>query len=135
MDQFPSERHVSTWVGVAPGNNESGRKRLSGRTTACNAWVRQCLVQMTHAAAKAKNSYFQAMYRRLARRIGRKRAIVALAHALLVAMYHMLKNGVPSELGEGYQLNAQKTVKHLLDRLAKLVPRSRFRRRRCKQFS
>jgi hypothetical protein len=78
---------------------------------------------MAHAAAKAKNSYFQAMYRRLARRIGRKRAIVAVAHALLVAMYHMLKDGVPyEELGEGYfdQLNAQKTVKHLLDRLAKL---------------
>jgi transposase len=123
MDQFPSERHISSWVGVAPGNHESAGKRLSGRTTAGNAWVKRCLVQMAHAAAKAKNSYFQSMYRRLARRIGRKRAIVAVAHALLVAMYHMLKDGVPyEELGEGYfdQLNAQKTVKHLLDRLAKL---------------
>ena len=123
MDQFPSERHISSWVGVAPGTHESAGKRLSGRTTAGNAWGKRCLVQMAHAAAKAKNSYFQAMYRRLARRIGRKRAIVAVAHALLVAMYHMLKDGVPyEELGEGYfdQLNAQKTVKHLLDRLAKL---------------
>jgi len=123
MDQFPSDRHISSWAGISPGNNESGGKRLSGRTTQGNVWVKRCLVQMANAASRAKNSYFQAMYSRLARRIGRKRAIIAVAHAILVAMYHMLKNGVPYEdLGADYfdRVNSERTIKHLVQRLGKL---------------
>lgn len=123
MDQFPSDRHISSWAGISPGNNESGGKRLSGRTTSGNVWVKRCLVQMAHAAVRAKNSYFQAMYARLFRRIGKKRAIIAVAHALLVAMYHMLKNGVPYEdLGADYfdKVNSERTVKHLVQRLERL---------------
>jgi len=88
MDTFPSAQHLSSWAGVCPGNHESAGKRKSGKTTKGNRWLRSALSQSAWAASRKKNSYFQAQYRRLAGRRGKKRAIVAVAHSLLTIIYH-----------------------------------------------
>src|SRR5207249_6387016 len=91
MEQFPTDGHLSSWVGMSPGNNESAGKRKSGRTTKGNQWLRATLVQVAWAASHAKNSYLAAQYRRLASRRGKKRALVAVAHTILVIIYYLLK--------------------------------------------
>jgi transposase len=120
MHVFPSAQHLASWAGVCPGNNESAGKRKSGKTTKGNRWLRSALSQSAWAAARKKDSYFQAQYRRLAGRRGKKRAIVAVAHSLLTIIYHMLKNGSDyRELGGGYldKLNAHRLLPHLLKRI------------------
>ena len=120
MDIFPSAQHLASWAGVCPGNNESAGKRKSGKTTKGNRWLRSALSQSAWAAARKKDSYFQAQYRRLAGRRGKKRAIVAVAHSLLTIIYHMLKNASDyRELGCHYfdKLNAHRLLPHLLKRI------------------
>ena len=120
MNVFPSAQHLASWAGVCPGNNESAGKRKSGKTTKGNRWLRSALSQSAWSAARKKNSYFQAQYRRLAGRRGKKRAIVAVAHSLLTIIYHMLKNGSDyRELGCDYldKLNAHRLLPHLLKRI------------------
>jgi transposase len=103
MSRFPSHYHLASWAGLSPGNNESAGKRLSGRIKHGNPHIRTALVEAAHAAAHTKDTYYSAMYHRLAARRGAKRAIVAVAHAILVALYHMLKNGTCYEdLGPDY---------------------------------
>ncbi len=92
MDQFPSAAHLSSWAGLCSGNHESAGKRRSGRTTKGNRWLRRTLVQCAWAASHAKDSYLAAQYRRLASRRGKKRALVAVAHSILVIVYHMLRD-------------------------------------------
>jgi transposase len=92
MIPFPSDGHLCSWAKICPGNNESAGKRKSGATGNGNRWLRAILVQVAWAAARKKNSYFQAQYRRLAGRRGKKKAIVAVAHSLLTVTYFVLKH-------------------------------------------
>lgn len=112
MAQFPTEGHLSRWAGVAPGNNESGGKRYSGRTTKGNRTLKSILVQCAYAAIRTKDSFFKARYQRLVARRGKKRAIMAIAHSLLKAIWHMLSTGeVYHELGGEYYNQRNKDVK------------------------
>ncbi len=103
MRPFPSEGHIAAWVGLCPGTKISAGKRLSGKTEKGNQWLRQALIEAAHGAARSKGTYLGALYQRLAKRLGRKKAIVALAHRILVIVYHLLKKQEPSqERGEAY---------------------------------
>jgi len=100
MNQFATDAHLCSWARVCPGNNESAGKRKSGATGQGNRWLETILVQVAWAASRKKKSYFQAQYRRLAGRRGKKRAIVAVAHSILTDTYHILKEGTSyRELG------------------------------------
>jgi transposase len=123
MGQFPSHDHLSSWAGMCPGNNESAGKRKSGKTTKGSRWLRQTLVQAAWAASRKKKSYFHAQYRRLAGRRGKKRALVAVAHSLLVVIYHVLKTGTPyQELGPDYfdRLDPKRLTRYHVKRLEAL---------------
>lgn len=123
MSRFPSADHLASWAGVAPGNNESAGKKRSGRTTKGNKPLGVALNQAAHAAAHTKNTYLAAQYHRLARRRGNKRAIMAVAHSILVMAYHMIKRKEPyRDLGSDYfdQRRPEATAKRLVLRLEQL---------------
>jgi transposase len=90
MNPFPSAEHLSSWACLCPGSFESAGKRLSGKMRKGNVSLRRCLSQAAWAISMTKNNYLSALYRRIAARRGAKRAIMAVAHALLVIAYHML---------------------------------------------
>jgi transposase len=92
MTRFPTAGHLCSWAGVCPGNEESAGKRKRAATTHGNHWLRRALGEAGRAAARKKDSYFKAQYHRLAARRGANRAVVAVAHALLVIFYHLLAN-------------------------------------------
>ncbi len=94
MSRFASEGHLASWAKVCPGNNESAGKRKSGTTGKGSRWLRTALVQAAWAAVKVSESHLGGVYRRLAVRRGKQKAIMAVAHRILVAIYHMLKDGV-----------------------------------------
>ena len=101
--RFPSAGHLAAWAGLAPGNHESAGKRLSGKTRKGSPALRTALVEAAQAAARTKGTYLAAQYRRLAPRRGQKRAVVAVAHTILVIIYHLLRDGTSyRELGAGY---------------------------------
>lgn len=103
MSTFPTHAHLNSWAKVCPGNNESAGKRRSGATGHGNTWLRTTLTKVAWAATHAKGSYFQAQYRRLAGRRGKKRALIAVAHSILTDTYHILKEDKPyRELGGNY---------------------------------
>jgi transposase len=103
MTRFPSARHLSSWAGICPGNNESAGKRYSGQTRKANKWLRQALMEAAHGAVRTKDCYLSAQYRRLAARRGKKRALVAVAHSILTIVYYVLKRQQPyRELGGNY---------------------------------
>lgn len=123
MIQFPDEKHLTAWAGLAPGNNESGGKRYSGRTRKGNQTLRAMMVQVAHAARRKKGSYASALYKRLVGRRGKKRAIVAVARSLLVSIYHMLSRQQEYEdLGSDYfqERHKENKVDYLTKQLAKL---------------
>jgi len=91
MKQFPSSAHLASWACLCPGNFESAGKRLSGKMRKGNVSLRRCLSQAAWAISMMKNNYLSALYRRIAARRGAKRAVMAVAHALLVIAYHLLK--------------------------------------------
>jgi len=91
MSRFASASHLAKWARLCPGNHESAGKRLSGRTGRSNPWLRTSLVQAANAAVRCRNSYLRVVYRRLAGRRGRKKALIAVAHRILIALYHMFK--------------------------------------------
>jgi transposase len=102
MDRFPTAGHLSSWAGLASGNHESAGKRQSGRTTPGNRWLKTALVQSAWAASRAKGTHLSRKFRRIAGSRGKKRAAVAVAHTLLVIIYHMLKEGTSyHEIAEG----------------------------------
>ena len=120
MDQFPSAQHLASWAGMCPGNNESAGKRLSGKARNGNVWLRRNLCQAAWAASHTKNTYLSAQFRRLAARKGKKRAIVAVGHTILVIVYHMLKNQPPyRDLGSDYfdRRNSEQLKRSLIRRL------------------
>jgi transposase len=103
MHQFPSDRHLASWAGLCPGNHESAGKQKTGRTRKGNVWLRGALVEAALGATRAKNSALAARYRRILRHRGHKKAVVALAHALLVTAYHVLaRQTTYQELGPDY---------------------------------
>lgn len=97
MSRFPSAKHLASWAKVAPGNRESAGKRLPGTTGRTKVYLRTVLVEAAHAAGRTRNTYLGAQYRRLAPRLGRKKAAVAVAHSMLVSIYHILRDGVAFE--------------------------------------
>jgi transposase len=123
MNQFPSADDLASWAGVCPGNNETGGKRLSGKTRKGSRWLRQKLCQSAWCASRCKNSYFAAFFQRIAAHRGRKRAIVAVSHSLLVVCYYMPKRKCHfQDLGVNYfdQLNHEKLTRYFVKRLTRL---------------
>jgi transposase len=123
MSPWPSAGHLAAWAGVAPGNNESAGKRRNSRTRKGNKWLRTALMEAAAAAARTKNTYFAAQYRRLAARRGRTRATMAVAHSLVVVIYCMLARGEEyQELGADYfeRQAPQARAKRLARQLEKL---------------
>jgi transposase len=94
MVRFPTAAHLASWAGVCPGNNESAGKHHGGRTRKGDSWLRAALGEAAAAGVGTKNSYLQAQYRRLAGRRGKKRALLAVGHTILVAAWHMISNEV-----------------------------------------
>lgn len=90
MSRFPTAAHLSSWAGVAPGNNITGGKRGSGKTTKGDVWLIDILTQCAWAASRTRDTYLSAQFWRLARRIGKKKAAVAVAHSILVISWHLL---------------------------------------------
>jgi transposase len=123
LSRFPSAQHLASWAGMCPGNAESGGKRLSGKTRKGNAWLRRTLVEIAHVAAKTKETYLAAQYRRIAARRGKKRALIAVGHSVLVMIYHILTKRTPyRELGGTYfdareRDHVQRRLVHRLERL------------------
>jgi transposase len=123
MSRFPSAQHLASWAGMCPGNHESGGKRLSGKTRKGSPWLRKFLVEAAHAAAHTKNTYLSALYRRIASRRGAKIAMIAVGHAILVIIYHMLsEHSSYTDLGGNYfdEHDRQAIEKRLVRRLEKL---------------
>lgn len=122
MSRFPTASHLAAWAGVAPGNCESAGKRLSGRIRKGNQSLRVGLVQAAHAATRTK-TYLAAQYRHLAARRGKKRAIMAVAHSILVIAYHLIaRQESYKDLGGDYfdKQRPEATKKRLVKRLEKL---------------
>jgi transposase len=123
MSRFPTDGHISSWAGLCPGNNESARKRKSGKTRKGNALLRTTLVVCAHSAVKNKDSYFYAQFQRISAHRGKKRAYVAIAHSMLIAIYHMLKDGTHfQDLGAEYynQFNKERKINAYLKKLKAL---------------
>jgi transposase len=123
MRQFPTAAHLASWAGVCPGNHESAGKRLSGKTRKGNPWLRCLLVQAAHSASQQKHCYLAEQYRRIAKRRGSKRAAVAVAHSILVIIYHLLSlHTTYQERGETFfeERERQGAEKRLVRQLSRL---------------
>jgi transposase len=120
MSRFPTAGHLARWAGLAPGNNESAKRRKNGRTTKGNMTLKTTLIQCAKTAKRKKGSFFKAQFERLAVRRGKNRATVAVAHSMLIAIYHMLnENEHFVDLGESYYIerNPQRKINYLLKKL------------------
>jgi transposase len=124
MSRFVSDRHAASWTKICPGNNESGGKRRSGKNSKDNPHLRAALIECANAAARSKNTYLRAQYEQVKRRRGHKKAIVAVAHSILIASYHILKDDVPyKDLGGDYfarRADPDRTTKRLVAQLERL---------------
>jgi hypothetical protein len=122
MSRFPTASHLCSWAGICPGNNESAGKRKNGKTRKGNKMLRKTLVQSVTSAIKNKKSFFSAQYQRLVVRMGEKKAIVAVAHSMLTAIYYVLSGKEYRDLGSDYytQFNKEKKIQSHLKQLKKL---------------
>lgn len=123
MEQFPNEHHLSSWAGMSPGNNESAGKKKSSRTTHGNIYLKTLLVQCAWAATRTKNTYLRSKYDSLVGRRGKKRALIAVGHKILIATYFILKDKVVyKELGAEFlqDKNKDKRIKRYLKLLSEL---------------
>ena len=103
MNRFPTAAHLASWAGLAPGNNITGGKRRSGKTTRGDVWLVEVLTQCAWAAARTHDTYLAAQFWRLARRSGKKKAAIAVAHSILVICWHLLTNDCDyDDLGGDY---------------------------------
>jgi transposase len=93
MDRFATAGHLASWLGLCPGNHQSGGKRLSGRTRKGNVYARAVLVQAAQVVCRMPTTHYFALYRRIAARRGKKRALIAVAHAVVVTVWHLLTRG------------------------------------------
>jgi transposase len=120
MSLFASEAHVASWAGVCPGNNESAGRRRKSRVRKGNVYLTTTLVEAAQAAVRKKGSYFRDKFHRLKARRGYKRALMAIAHKILRAIYHMLRLRTHyKDLGATYldQVDQARTTKNLRRRL------------------
>ena len=122
MSRFQTASHLCSWAGICPGDNESAGKRKSGKTRKGNQTLKKTLVQSSTSAIKNKDSFFSAQYQRLVVRMGGKKAIVAVAHSMLIAIYHVLSGNAYCDLGSDYytQFNKEKKIQSHLRQLQKL---------------
>jgi len=123
MSRFPSAGHLASWAGLCPTNKQSAGKRMKGPVNRGNVWLRAIMGEVAWASIQTKASYFHAQFHRIARRRGREKAAVAVAHSLLVVIYHILTTGKPYvELGVDYfnQLDAGRVERHHVRRLEQL---------------
>lgn len=103
MTAFPSDAHLASWAGMCPGNDESAGKRRNTRVNAANRYLKAALCEAAWAASHTKNTYLASQYRRMARRMGKKKALVAVGHSILIIVYHALSRPMPyQELGGNY---------------------------------
>ena len=123
MNRFPTDSHIASWAGLCPGDHESAKKRKSGKTRKGNALLRSTLVTCAHSAVRNKQSYFYAQFMRISAHRGKKRAYVAVAHSMLIAIYHILKDGmVFKDLRADYynQFNKERKINAYLKKLKAL---------------
>jgi transposase len=123
MGQFPSPQHLAAWAGMCPGQNETGGKRKSGKTRDGDRWLRRSLCQAAWAASHKKNCYFSGQFKRIAARRGIKRALIAVAHAILIVIYTVLKTATSyRELGGDYldTIHKEQLQKYFIRRLQRL---------------
>lgn len=103
MSRFPSDKNLASWAGMCPGNNESAGKRRNGKTRKGSRWLRHALIEAAHGAARTKNKYLKSQYHRIASHRGKKKALVAVAHSILIISYHLLTRGQEyTDLGANY---------------------------------
>jgi len=123
MSQFPSDDNLVSWAALCPGRNESAGKKRSSRTGHGNKWVRRTLVEAAWAAVRSKNTYLAALYKRLAPRRGKNRAIIAVARTILQSAWHILSEDVEyKEFGANHfdRLNRDKTRNYFVKGLQRL---------------
>lgn len=124
MTRFPTAGHLASWAGLCPGNDESAGKRKTGKTRPGDVWLTNALTQAAWSASRSNNNFLKTRYWRLARRIGTKKALIAVAHQILVIVWHMLTTNTPyQDLGDDwYQKlnNPQRRIDHLVRQLQAL---------------
>ena len=123
MVAFPTSAHFASWAGLCPGNHESAGKRQPVSTGQGATWLRATRQESAWAAIRTKKSYYRALYHRLKGRGGAKKAVVAVQHAMLIALWHMLKHRVPhADLGADYfdRRNTERARRHHVRRLERL---------------
>ena len=123
MERFPDEQHLASWAGLSPGNNESAGKKKSSKTTHGDKWLKAMIVQCAWAATRTKGTYLRSKYDSLAGRRGKKKALIAVGHKILIAAYFILKNKESyNELGGDYldKITREKQIKRHLRRLREL---------------
>jgi transposase len=103
MQRFPTAQHLASWVGICPGNHQSAGKQIRGTTRKGDRWLRQALIEAAQGAMRTKDTYLSAQGRRLTHRRGKKRAVVAVAHSMLIIAYYVLQRQQPyQDLGSNY---------------------------------
>ena len=103
MSRFPTDKNLASWAGMCPGNNESAGKRRNGKTRKGSRWLRHALIEAAHGAARTKNKYLKTQYHRVAAHRGKKKALVAVGHSILIISYHLLTRGQEyTDLGANY---------------------------------
>jgi len=124
MDRFPTAAHLASWAGLCPGNNESAGKHRSGKTRKGDPWLRSALAEAAWSAARTKHTSLQARYWRISRHRGEEKAIIAVAHHLLVVIWWILHEHVPyNELGEDYltrRIDPERRKRQLVHQLEQL---------------
>jgi len=123
MAQFPSAEQLASWASLCPGNHESAGKRLRGSIRQGSPWLRRMACQCAWAAARTKNTYLSSQFRRLAARRGKKRAVIAVAHSLIIIAYHLQKRqSTYDELGGDYfdRIHSEGLKRYLVKRLQQL---------------
>jgi transposase len=103
MSRFPTDKNLASWAGMCPGNNESAGKRRNGKTRKGSRWLRHALIEAAHGASRTKNKYLKSHYHRVAAHRGKKKALVAVGHSILIISYHLLTRGQEyTDLGTNY---------------------------------
>jgi transposase len=123
MSQFPTAAHLASWAGMCPGNNKSAGKRRSGKTRKGNCWLRTVLVEAAWAASHTRDTYLSALYARISRRRGQKKAVIAVGHSILITVWYILAEGESyADLGANHfdRMSTERLTRHYLKRLEAL---------------